>query len=160
MINNKIKYRDKKQVINSLIAKIPFETCYSTDVVLESGIFSPNDPMLSILNSFLKELEKSEKDMYEEVLAKALSYTIGKIKHMNWIDQNGCPIVDKFRYFKSSLLNNVDRVKRNIAGYKWLGPTIDSSDGEDDGIVQSDTSLNNDVAVISNNEKDEDYLPF
>ena len=157
MINNQIKYKDKKQVINSLIAKIPFKTCHSTDVVLYSEIFSPNDPMLSILDSYLSELEEKENDMYKEVVAKALSYTISRIKMSCWTDQNGCLINDKFHYFKNSLNSNIERVKKNIIGYKLFNSLIDNLATTE---VVNEDELSKEYINTEDIESLDDELPF
>lgn len=158
---NRIKYEDKKRMIESLIAKLPFKTCHSTDVVLYSEIFSPNDPVLPIIDSYLSELEEQEKDMYKEVLGKALSYTIHKIKECCWFDQNGCEIIDRFHYFKNSLNSNVSRVKRNIIGYKWIDKPLPevSSDLDRSYIEEIDNLGSSEVVNNESNDLD-DELPF
>lgn len=169
MINNKIKHKDKTNEINSLIAKIPFETCYSTKVVVGSGIFSPYDPKLPIIDNYLSKKEQEVKDMYKEIMGSALSYTIGKINSSNWIDENGCEIIDKYHYFQKSLNRNIDRVTKNIINTDWIGTdaTLDSSYGEEDDLGSSYTNSNkneddivsSDTIVIDNHEAD-DELPF
>ena len=117
-MTNKIKYKDKIQKIDSLVENLPFKACYSCKVVLTSDLFSPYDVQLPLINEFLEEIEDEERSMFKEIYSKALSYTIAKIKENDWHDQNGCEINDKFRYFKSSLLSNIKRVKQNIVSYK------------------------------------------
>ena len=170
MINNKIKHKDKTNEINSLISKIPFETCYSTRVVVGSGIFSPYDPKLPIIDNYLFKKEQEVKDMYKDIITPALSYTISRIKSSKWIDENGCEIIDKYHYFQKSLNRNIDRVTKNIVNTNWVGSDVDldssyieneddlgsnytSSETNEDDIASSDT-------ILINNYEADDELPF
>lgn len=146
-------------MIDSLMAKIPFEICYSTEVVLRSGIFSPYDPNLSNINNYLLKKEKEIKDMYKDIIAPALSYTISRIKSSKWIDENGCQIFDKFHYFQRSLNSNIDRVTKNIVNTNWID--IDVANNNDDlGSSYIVNEIDDDVVSSDVTNENDDELPF
>lgn len=101
-----IKQRDKISDIENSIKKLPYEICYYTEVILKAGLIEVTDTSLPCFDAFLRRAEKCPS---KKVLSKVMSFNIGRILEIEWKDQYGLHIVEKYKYFCRCIIHGFRR---------------------------------------------------
>lgn len=104
---------------------IPFQVDYFLKVFIEHSLLSGHELYLKKLNDFIIDCRDSHS---EEVLYKAMIYTVRRIVNNNWKDSDNQDVINKYSYLVSSITSNIDRVELN----NHRSEELDGSDGTDD----------------------------
>ena len=79
-----------------------------TEFLVKEGLISIEDTSLFDYNNFILELLSKED---YEVIVKSIKYTTNYMLKHDFKDENYLPINNKFGYFKTSVINNIEKLK-------------------------------------------------
>lgn len=108
--NSNSKRKKDKGMINHDIgsvdpATIPFKLNYYLLILIKNNIVAGTEEWITVLNDYLYTVtSKRNKDD----VRKAIYYTIKRINHNQWKDENGYEIVNRESYLETSINNNID----------------------------------------------------
>ncbi len=79
-----------------------------TEFLVKKGLISVEDTSLFDYNNFILELLSKED---YELVVKSIKYTTNYMLKHDFKDENYLPINNKFGYFKTSVINNIEKLK-------------------------------------------------
>ena len=79
-----------------------------TEFLVKEGLISIEDTSLFDYNNFILELLSKED---YELVVKSIKYTTNYMLKHDFKDENYLPINNKFGYFKTSVINNIEKLK-------------------------------------------------
>ena len=79
-----------------------------TEFLVKEGLISVEDTSLFDYNNFILELLSKED---YELVVKSIKYTTNYMLKHDFKDENYLPINNKFGYFKTSVINNIEKLK-------------------------------------------------
>jgi hypothetical protein len=108
--NSNSKRKKDKGMINHDIgsvdpATIPFKLNYYLLILIKNNVVTGTEEWITVLNDYLYTVtSKRNKDD----VRKAIYYTIKRINHNQWKDENGYEIVNREPYLESAINSNIE----------------------------------------------------
>ena len=99
-----------KEKGNSPQVVIPSHYDGYLETMIKQGLIKVHDINNEKINDLLIE---SRKNYRSRKLYEAVRYTINQLHKNKWQDGKGKMVVDKFNYFKKSLMFNLERIESN-----------------------------------------------